>query len=277
VSGQVRGFGLRIASEVAIPGAQVCEPGTPDLTIVEGSAQLSKVERELGPYRIGERALMFSMPGVARYRCDGGHRITVERERGSVEEDVAAMLIATAIPACLWMRGEIVLHAATAVLPGYRTGVAFAGRSGSGKSALLAALLDEGARVVGDDAVCIRDHAGTSIAAGLPAAVQPRVTDVRTQRRFVEVPPERQLAGCELGMLVVAEAGITRPTRLHGSDALKAIMGNLHRPRVPRLLGLTPGLLPRLAKLASSLAIYSIHRLNDFTALHLPAAPGSLE
>ena len=85
------------------------------------------------------------------------------------------MLMATALPAALWMRGETVLHAGAVLLPGMTHAVAFAGASGSGKSTMLRALLEHGARLVADDTVCVRAAANGYQVAGLSAGTQRRV------------------------------------------------------------------------------------------------------
>lgn len=87
-------------------------------------------------------------------------------------ESIVTLLLNGALPALLRQRGQICIHASTAVINGQA--VAFAGESGRGKSSLLMALAREGAAVLSDDMAVI-----TPAAEGQCFEVQPGYPRVR--------------------------------------------------------------------------------------------------
>jgi len=265
-----RAFDLAIRSDLALPGAMAADPdagASVDVEIIEGPAVLEGASSTLGPYRLAGDRLLFSRRGVADYLCEGGGRIVVERAPGADAFEVRGSLIATALPALLWMRGEIVLHAAAAVLPGARRAIAIGGASGAGKSSLLDQLLSFGSTLVGDDALRLRHDGPAMLASGLPAGLF--LGD--HGRAFKPAPPEQQAASAELAALVVLETprgqDAPRFRRLRGADALETLLAGRHRPRVPRLLGREAGLLPAFSRLAGHLPVYHWRRREDALTL----------
>ncbi len=272
-----RAFGLHIQSDFPLPGTQ---PGSqdqlPDLHITHAKIKPHPPGRHLGPYTLHpDGTLDFTMSsGLMRCRIDpSGTHITVDPAPGALPEDVSAILCATAIPAALWLRGTLLIHAAAVVLPDSSRAVAIAGPSGSGKSTLLHALLRQGARVLTDDVLAV---SSTFQATGLPASIQqrdPAPPPSSTQlepRTYLPVPPTSQCSSAPLAAILILN-GTPTSTRLHGPAALQALLRNLHRPRVPELLGRTPALFPQLAHLAAHIPIYSWHPTPDHNltaALH---------
>ena len=246
-----RAFGLAVESDLPLPGAIEVSFDRPELTIAQGPVEDGS-GRVDGPYTQAGDGLIFTMPGVGKYRSDAsGSRLIVAPEPESDPDMVVAMLLATALPMALWLRGQILLHAAAMVLPGCNRAIAFAGPSGAGKSTLLRQFPD--ARLVSDDvlAICENGHCG-----GLPGGTWRREQGDR--RSFQAVAPVRQLPQAELGSIVVLQQGEGGLERLPGTAAFQQILGNLHRPRVPRMMGRMPALLPRLAALARSIPVYSL-------------------
>ena len=263
-----RAYDLAVESEIAIPGAPALAGAhTPALRIVLADFGARAAVASSGPYGLlADGAILFEAQGVARYRANpDGTLLEVQPAAGAQAEEVAALLIATALPMVLWRRGDLVLHAAAAILPGCRTALAFTGSSGSGKSTLLRQLLDAGSQVVGDDTLCLRaspasaQPARTGVrSSGLPACILLR-TAVR-QRESIPVPQARQTASTSLAAMLVP--GTPAPSaayahRLRGPEALQAVLRALHRPRIPALLGVSASLFPRLAALTGSLELYS--------------------
>ncbi len=76
--------------------------------------------------------------------------------------DWAFVLSAQALPLAATLRGFEVLHASGVVLDG--AAVLFAGDPGAGKSSLAAALVREGAGLLGDDAIALRERGGALLA-----------------------------------------------------------------------------------------------------------------
>jgi hypothetical protein len=73
----------------------------------------------------------------------------------TADDTLRHVLIDFILPLLITHRGELVLHASGAALPG--GAVLLIARSGSGKSTIAAALAARGARVVADDAIALRE------------------------------------------------------------------------------------------------------------------------
>ena len=220
--------------------------------------------RALGPYRLAGDALLFEMAGVARYRCEAGERITVEPAAAASESAVTGYLIATALPALLWMRGDIVLHMAAVVLPGMSGAIAFGGASGSGKSTILHQLVATGAKMVADDTICVRFDGHVPVVSGLPGGYFLAHDDARV---FRTAPPGQRLSSARLAAVVMLgprkSSGVATFHTLNGASAFEVLLAGRHRPRVPALLGRNEALLPVLARLSGILPIRRWDRLED--------------
>lgn len=266
-----------VRSALALPGGIALESGDPrlaagiDIEIAEGDAKLQGFARELGPYRRAGDSLLFEMPGIARYRCDAGARMIVERIGDTSEGVAASYLIATALPALLWMRGEIVLHAAAALLPGAAGAIAIGGASGTGKSTILRQLVAAGACVVADDSVCLRFSGADMTVSGLAGGYFVAEADNDRSRRFEVVQPEHQIPAAPLTGLVMLRARLSSGAPafhpLRGVAALEALLGSRHRPRVPALLGNNKAMLPVLARFSETLPIHLWNRREGAAAL----------
>jgi len=256
----VRGFiayGLRVRSEIDIPGALPADvQGVADLSI-----ELSplRATRSDSIYRLEGTDLVFTAPGVAEYRCRTD-AICVTPHPKARAVDVAEMLIATAFPALLWLRGGFVLHAAAARLSGHTAAVAIAGASGCGKSTVLAQLAGAGASVLADDTILLdkRDRWGAGLAGGYYLA------QGHGARRFQPVPPTQALIRAPVAAILVLSRGdpetaasLTRVTQV---EAVAQLLANRHRPRVPALLGRHAATLADSALLAGSIPIYAWKR-----------------
>jgi hypothetical protein len=161
-------FGLRVRSNVELPELfPATGVAAPDVTIELGSIPTVTRGEDDGLNQV-EGALVLIIPEVARYKIEGGNRITVESGPGVPERNVRLFLLGSAFGALLHQRGLLPLHANAIEISG--RAVAFMGPSGAGKSTLAAWFHDRGFRVISDD-VCVvgfglegRPHA----APGLP-------------------------------------------------------------------------------------------------------------
>ncbi len=145
-------YGLAVRSALDLPGwPTLWDVGNPDVTIlreplatplVEGAPYSASSRLEDGELRLGVR-------GVARYRATRGTVIRVDPEPGARPEDVLLYLTGAVMGTILHQRGSFPLHASCVAIAGQA--VALAGPAGSGKSTLVAALLQRGASFVSDD------------------------------------------------------------------------------------------------------------------------------
>jgi hypothetical protein len=255
-------YDLVIDSEIDIFGAIPVDfnpAAAPDVTIEVGPARIEGAAAANGAYQYLDDRLLFSAPGVARYLCAAGVKIVVDPAPGADVGDIEALLIATVLPAILWMRGRFVLHAAAVLMPGRDAAIAIAGPSGVGKSTVLDQLLARGAAVLADDSVSVALAAPRSMASGLSSAYFLRGDDP-ADRRTREVPRERWTRSAPLGAIValrrVADCPAPSFRRLDPIGAIEQALGNQHRPRIPAILGLQRRTLEDCAFLARQTPIY---------------------
>jgi hypothetical protein len=261
-----------VHSTIPLPGALplsvegVCT--APDLVIAEGLVppigNLQSQHARSGAFRVVGGGVVCEKSGVARFYCDlQGRRITVQTLPGVAAEDVAVYLIANALPAALWMRGDVVLHAAAAVLAGNRRALAFLGPSGSGKSTLLEALLAQGSSIVAEDSLRIRRVDGEAEMSGLPGCLWLRAhgATLDQHRAAREVPRVRCLSAASVAAMVVLTSDPFEAddliVRLSATQALQTLLRHRHRPAVPRLLGMETSHLLLWATFAQTVPVYS--------------------
>jgi hypothetical protein len=256
-----RAFGLSIASEFEIPGGIRVDQPVPDTDIViaAGDTSTGDVEAVNGPYSRNGKALLFDAAGVARYYAPSPGQLFVEPYAGANALHVAELLIATALPMLMWMRGGIVLHAAGIVPAGMEQAIAIAGPSGIGKSTLAAGLIKAGGRLVGDDSLWLTVQDDTPIVCGLSATLF-RSDDPAELRTEIAMPPQLRFENAQLAAIIVLRVADENTTpftnRLHGVDAIEALLKNRHRPKIPAILGLEAALLPQTILHCRTLPIY---------------------
>ena len=164
-------YGLHVRSHIALPflAPRPGRPaGAPDVMVRFGPTPATLPAPEHTRKKVGiqwEAApgmFLMNVDGAARYLVTGGRDVLVE-PRGGRDSDFAASLSGAVLTALLQQRGVIQLHAGAIET---RAGaVLFAGRSGAGKSSLLAALVERGYAMLADDmAGVVLDAAGRPVA-----------------------------------------------------------------------------------------------------------------
>ncbi len=254
---RLTGYGLRLASQLPVPGAVADGGDLPPDVIV--TLELPRPTDAAPTYALTSDGLCFVCPRVASYRIAMGS-IAVTPDPDAPSDRVAAMLIATALPALLWLRGGFVLHAAAAQLPGGGA-LAIAGATGSGKSTILAQLLEAGAALIGDDTITFDPGAGRE-ARGLGGGWFV-AENGEGARRFVAAPPDRSLASAPITALLVLDTRTEAQgnvVRLDPVAAVTHLLASLHRPRVPTLLGRAGATLQHATLLAAAIPLYSWRR-----------------
>ena len=145
-------YGLRVQSPIALPfvPASSAPHHEPDVTIHVGAVPLAlpaPVDKR-GHWQSAPGAFLLNVDGVARYLVRAGRNILVE-PRGGGDRDVAVFLAGSVLAALLQQRGVVTLHASAIETPA--GAVLFLGRSGDGKSSLLAAMVQRGHAMLADD------------------------------------------------------------------------------------------------------------------------------
>lgn len=255
---QLQGFGLTIVSDLAFPGAvPVGADSTAGETI---RVTLAESAPAVGPqplYRREGEMLHFAPPGVGEYAIShGGVHVTVPP--GADLDNVVQLLVATALPGLLWMRGKLVLHAAGVVLPGSDSVVALAGNSGAGKSTVAHQLVERGARLAGDDTLALGQAGGAITADGLPGGLH---LGRAAERSFRPLAANLQAQGMPLGAIVVIVPQDTNSgiTRLAGVEAAQAILSHRHRPTIPQVLGLRAPVAQLAIHMAQHIPVFAWH------------------
>jgi hypothetical protein len=251
---QFTAFDLVVRSDLALPGAMpAAEDAAADVVVVRGSvAPLGEGVR----YGVADGAVTIDLPPFARFRCSADEIMVDEGE----DPDLALRLVANALPATVWLRGDPVLHAACFVPEGGAGAIAVCGASGSGKSTVLAAMLARGAGVVSDDMIRVRGN--DPIASGLPGITWRKATADAARRTGWTVAPDRVVPAAGLAAIMV----LAPPTddgpafrRLRGGGAIAAVLAQRHRAAIPALLGIEGAMLGRIAALANR-PVYAWHR-----------------
>jgi hypothetical protein len=246
-----------LRSALDLPGA-LCLPA--ERTAADLHIQLDPpAMRHAGAplYRRDHDMLVFSPPGVGTYRI-AGTRIVVTP---AGEANATGLLIATALPAWLWLGGRLVVHAAAVVLPGATRALVIGGATGSGKSTVLAALLARGAAMVGDDTLAVDFAGGVPWSSGLAGGYFRRAT-AGDARLFQPVPAERTVRRVPIGAIVLLDRrdGTSSFERLTPLAALPELLASRHRPAVPHLLGRDAAVLAQCAALARAVPIHRWRR-----------------
>lgn len=237
-------FGLAIQSGFELPFAALPGERSIDVDIREGSvpASLRAPVVDHGIWQAEPHAFLLHAAGVARFLVRCGREIVVAPRGGSAAA-IAAVLNASVAAALLQQRGVATVYASAAVRPGGGAVLLF----GFGKSALLAALLARGYRLLADDFTAVAEHRGKPCALpaypalrlwadmvaklGWETRARSRVND-QVEKYLVPVPGDfhaepATVTGCLL--LANAAHGETVITPIPKSEALRALGANVYR------------------------------------------------
>ena len=280
MSGRYRAFGLEIESERPLPElAPAVAGGPPDLRIRWGEVP-KPPDGETGALRRCGSDVWLTVRGVARFWIPGGREIVVDALPGVSDREVRVFLLGSAIGAFCLQQGLLPLHASAVVAHG--GAVAFAGRSGVGKSTLVAQLQSRGHPVLCDD-VCVvgvSPVGGWVAQPGLPriklwrdaldrlgrdAGGLERVLDKR-EKYHLPLPADAR-GPCELRRLYVlsdAETDAPEILRLGGPAAVEALLGNVYRKEYLRGLGRLREAFEQAVALVGQVAVFSAPRLRGF-------------
>jgi len=288
-------YGLRVKSELDLPGWPTLTVDEPDVTIRQEVCSAPDVKGEPYTARLLVEAgeLKLVVLGVGRYCASGGSLIRVDPDAGAKGEDLRLYLTGAMLGTILHQRGAFPLHASCVALNG--VGVALAGRSGSGKSTLVAAMVNRGASFVTDDIAVV-----VSLGAEGGFAVWPGAARVKLdQIGLAALPsPFRNLepAGGTRGKfhvpmnsptdwtspvplsriyLLTYGEGPARVERLTGLDAISAVVDETYFLTYARAMGLTAQVFQLAATVARILPVMRLIRPRGLE--HLPAVVDLLE
>ena len=253
------GFGLVFESEMDIPGATTVANTKPADDVVRITVERGSDVKSIDQlYIVKADCLTFSPPGVGTYRISK-NSVSVSLWPDADIEFARDLLVATALPGLLWLRGGFMLHAAGVVIPGQSGAVAIVGPSGAGKSTIAKMLIDQGASLVGDDSLCIGVGTGGITATGLAGGLFLGRGEERTFHAINEAAstPEVALAV----VIILSDMGSAGPaSHLKGVAAVETLLANRHRPAIPALLGHSRYGIEMASSIARSVPVMAWHR-----------------
>ena len=284
--------GLRIASELPLPGVAPCHSqiSTGDEIVIRRARvpdSLSPVGMAFSDGQCNENELLLNIPEVARYLVRGGNEILVDQGDDSCLGDVCAYLLGSIFGLLCYHRGITPLHAcAIAVVDGC---VAFMGESGAGKSTLVAALAARGYQVIADD-VCFLQLGEKQEVRAWPGVNRIRLwEDAMTalgcngpgvervwhgwNKYFIPVHPERNpMEQHRLRRIYQLHAAPNRGApdinRLHGAVSIEALMQNVYRLGLAERMGHKPAAFALCAAAARGVPVFRFSRRLGFDVLN---------
>lgn len=156
-----RAYGLGIHSEFSIFDLPVQEAAQ-DVAIIREELEAVRGEGE-APYpyiRLNGQEAIYTLEGLGCFRVSGGRQISVDPHPDADRGDLVSSLVGNALALLLYQRKRLLLHASVVSIN--RTGVAFLGDSGAGKSSIAAAFLANGHKLLVDDLASIDINAGNA-------------------------------------------------------------------------------------------------------------------
>lgn len=248
------GFGLQLISAIAVPGA-LAQADDAAEGIRIALTEPDPAEPRSGFWR--EAGLIAYRHGGVTFRCNAD-QVTVAIDRGVDPIQAGRLLVANALPAMLWQRGALMLHAATVIPAGCNQAVALIGASGCGKSSVALAALDQGAELIGDDSLAIAADGDPVVGAGLPGGCFIR-TAAGANRRFVAAAPGPRRGVAPLAAIVVLDhrAAGAVPLRLDPVAAVEALLARCHRPVIPALCHWQGEVLRQISRLAQTVPVHA--------------------
>lgn len=255
--------GLRVASDLAMPGLIDADPGPapPDVRIGTGEVPLAlEGATHSGPnWQMAPDHILLRVPGIVRMLIDGGHAITWQCEEGTTPADAAIFVFGSGFGLLIHLQRRCIMHA-SAIAVGGRA-VLFCGPSGAGKSTLAAALGARGYGHIADDQCVLSGIEGGEVLvhpdgrahklweqaiAKLDLAGRSGPPIRTALRKFFVQPPSGSHAALPLAAIyILGEARTPELVRgervaiapLNLADAAIAVRLNAYRPAMVERLG----------------------------------------
>jgi hypothetical protein len=271
-------FGLNIVSVIPLPATPVFQlqpDAIPDLVIAYGNVPetLTNPPFKGVRFQAGNGEFLLRVDGVARYFVQNGCRITIWPEAGAHEDDILVFLMGSAIGALLHQRNTLVLHAGAIVVNGQS--VIFSGRSGIGKSTLVAGFHQRGYPFLADDICAITtDNGCPAVRPGFPRlklwadCLKQLNTDTdqlksvrwgKDMKKYflpVEDIPDTPIPLQSVFVLETTNTEKTDITPLKGGEKIDPLIDNTYRLRFLEGLGGKKDHFEQCAAVAAKAAVY---------------------
>ena len=271
--------GLRVQSDIDLPGWPEIAPGSPDVVIrrepFDGAT--FEAQRYWTSTRFEDGEVRLEIRNVGKFVASGGTLIRVAPEPGAQPEDILLFLTGALMGAILHQRGIYPLHASCVAIDG--SGVAFAAPSGEGKSTLVASMVDRGATFVTDD-ICVMTGTLDREACVWPGA--PRVKlDEKGLAALTSAPGDLERVGGDRNKfhlpvgdspdwmkpvplkrvyLLASADGPPRIERITGLDAISALVDQTYFLTYATALGLNTQVFRKAAAISRSVQVSTLTR-----------------
>lgn len=287
-------FDFTLRSEIPLPELHPAERGAEDVQV---DIRIGAVPETLpgapapvhGLQVCGDDA-MFRAPGVGRYLIRGGREIVVEPAPGGSARNLRLFLLGSALGILCHRRGLFLLHANAIVSDG--AAFAFAGASGAGKSTLAAHFERAGYPVLCDDVCAISfDAAGRPLAwpgvprlklwgdAALAFGHARETLDVAVDgldKYHVPLAARSRRDPAPLKRLYVlgraAPGEASGISRLHGTQAMEALLEQRYRGQYLGALGLAQRHFRQCAALLAQVEVHAASRAWGYDVFEREAA-----
>jgi hypothetical protein len=284
--------GLRIVSDLPLPGLPLCEGEIQigeEVVIRRGVVpdSLSTVAAVFPDGQCNNDELLLNIPRVARYLLRGGKEILVEPSIAAEDSELNAYLLGTMFGVLCHQRRIPPLHAsAIDIADGC---VAFIGESGAGKSTLVAGLAARGHEIISDD-VCFLQLGKAGDVQAWPGISRLRLwEDAMTVLGCNGPGVEREYRGYNKYLIPVRpprlplqprrlrrvyqlhasqDGGPAAINRLSGIAALESLMTNVYRLELAERMGFKPAAFVICAAVAREVPVFRFSRRLGFDALH---------
>jgi hypothetical protein len=278
-------YGLCVRTMIDLPDWPAPPQDEPQVLILEDPPVAATPEPEGTPFTgrsvLTEGNVHVEVPGVGEFVATGGSSIRVTPERGASRDDVLLYLTGAMLGVVLHQRGIFPLHASCVAVDG--TGVAFAGASGTGKSTLVAALLDRGAEFISDD-ICALTPGPSGEARVWPGARRMKLDNgglASVDRSASGLEPVGGDRGkyhvpVPMGTASPASVPLSRvyllaygemPARLEplgGVEAISALVDETYLLSFAAALGLTSEIFRKVAEMSRTLTVSRLTRPRGF-------------
>jgi hypothetical protein len=285
-------FDFTLRSEIPLPELRPAEGDGAQVEIRVGAVPeiLPGAPAPVHGLQVAGEDAMFCAPGVARYLMRGGREIVVAPMPGGSQRNLRVFLLGSALGILCHQRGLLLLHANAIVSDG--AAFAFAGASGAGKSTLAAHFERAGYAVLCDDVCGVSfDSAGRPLAwPGVPrlklwgdaaeAFGHERGTlDLAIEgldKYHVPLAARSRREPAPLARLYVlgraAEGAAGAISRLHGAQAMGAVLEQSYRGQYLAPLGLAQRHFGQCAALLAQVEVYAASRAWGYDLFEREAA-----
>ena len=283
--------GLCICSELPLPGVpgwagEISARNKIVIRRAEVPRSLSTVTAVFPDGQCNKNEFLLDIKDVSRYLVRGGEEILVDQATGSRTDEVCAFLLGTAFGVLCHQRGIVPLHASG--VDAADGCIAFVGKTGAGKSTLIAALAARGHPVISDDVFFFKPGERQQVTAwpginrlrlwedavtALGLDQRGRERELRRFNKYIIPlrPPPNYKEPRRLRRVYQLDTGPNGDRasvrQLQGAAAVEVLIQNIYRSGLAEHMGRKPELFVACATAARDVPVFQFSRPLRFHAL----------